>query len=764
MTTINNSNQDVDEYIAEITAQYDAALKFIDALEEDTQAIARFTEEIRELSVERALGSRTAIAETDGCKAEQAELNADIAKQKANLEALDPSFKDIDNTMEAFLQTMNGLLSKDISASDMAGDMQQIVGYLNQLFSAMRQKLNADKDDAIISNDVQGKLSDAQLEQFAAQMISAEGDEQNTLGSLTKTMGDDYVTAHGQYDEANADHARFTIFDEIFGDADELEERDDQIMNNANAMMDGISDALDALTPEIATLMPEFVQIETILKSVMKRVQKILANINLSPNQKAGALLALMMFALGIFNMIGQEVQQEKARNEKKMADGNIAASRMNMDDTVMNQKIQEEEAAKAKLMQTIMMASQIILGGIMTLMAPGLGTALLMAAFTALEATGEMDKATQKLGEAIHSEIAAEVLIGVAEIVVTTGGGYVGDRMVAKIAQRVVENAVKTAEEAVAEAVERAAEQAAASVGKAGNAQAIADAKDAIGQVVKQAAETGAKRAAEQVANQPLLALFRLVSASGRDAARQVVAKAATEAAEIAVTASATVAKLAARGVTSSAAILTEIATRAGNRAAARIANVSEKDIEKAAQSETSKFTSRAGWTVAFNMTNSDYLIQLCETIQRARGKGHDRSFESFMTFVNVLKQFLQMIAMMGGAGMASSAILDGGAARATRIANGLSMLPQGANAIAAYGQTATFEGQATATTALAKNQTIADLLHTYLDQMQKDLSQERDRFIRQQQQELRSNEAMSGHLVDGDMAGIQVLMASAG
>jgi hypothetical protein len=765
--TVNNNNnentaEEIQNYIDSITKQYKVAESYIEAMEADGSQITHDQKELDKLLAEKDYFTRYCASvpswittEISRLQADENGLKADIATQKSKLEALDPSFASLDDTLASLLNAITNLSSNsNIAPSDMSQDIQHIQNYLNLLFSSMKQKLNSDKDAAIISNDVQDNLSDAQLEQFAAQMITSQEGEQNTLGQLTSLLGKDIVSFHQAYDNAKADKHRFNCFDKAFNlhDANGRIDRDNQIMANASSMIDTINNALTALAPETASLMPEFVQVTVILKIVMEKLKKILDNADLSSNQKASGVLSVLMFALGVFNMVGQEVQEQKSHNEKKMAESNINASQMNMADTVMNQQIQEEEAANAKLMKAVSLATQIILGAIMVLTAPGVGTALLMATFTALEATGVMDQATQKLGDVIHSQIAAEVLIGVAEILVTCGGGYVGDEAVSNLSEEAVATAVEIAEEVAAEAIQKAAEQAAVSSVKA---EAVEAAEATIKTVVKKAAKAAAKRTAEQLFNQPIIAVMKmLMTAAGRDAAKEVVIKAATEAADTAIVESATVAKLAARGVQSSNAILTEIADRAGNKAAANVANVSEKDVEALARSQVWKSASRLSWTILFNISSSDYLTRIAKTT------GND----NFLTFMEVLKQLMQMIALLGGSGMLSAATFDGGANSLLRIANGLSLIPQGANTVASYGQYQTAESQAKATTALARNQTIASLLHTYLKQMQKDIEQERDRFIRQQQQELQSDRVMAGHLNDGDMAGIQVLMASAG
>lgn len=783
-------SQEIQDYIDTIEKQYAAAEVYINAMEhdatqieQDETAIAGLEESLHDIgglgytAIDTIVAGNTEcvqdlpqydrdlIGQIETLQADEKGRSADIATQKSVLETLDPSFKSLDDTLSAFLNALSSIASGgDVEGKLLSEDSSHIQKYLTLLFSAMRDKIQSDKNQAVIQDDIGDNLSDAQLEQFAAQMIQSSSSEQNVLGQLTSTMGDDAVAFHREYDDANGDRHRFNFFDDLgasFGCGRSLEEEaeDERVMNNAQAMIGGIANALTALAPETSSIMPAFIQIDVLLKSVMRKVQAILADIDLSPKEKIGALLSVMMFALGIFNMIGQAVQNQRVYNQQQMAKANMDASQMNMADSIMNQKIQVEEAANAKLMQTVMFVTQIVLGAIMTLAAPGLGTALLMATLTVLQTTGVMDTATNKLGSAIHSQIAAEVLISVAEIAVTLGGAYLGDKMVAIAAKTAVDTATATASATARDAAEAAARQA-ATVGGRVDDQVAAQA--AIDDFVTQSAEKAAQRTAAQIAHQPLAALFKmLLTASGRDAARNILAKAAQEAAESAVIESETFAKLAARNIAPLAEEVTAITDRIANNTAANAAGVRVETVESATRSDGAKTATRAGWATAYSLCSGDYLIQMSQAIRKALGKDDDQAFDNFLTSLEVLKQIMQMLILMTGSGMLSTAIFDGGGANAMRIANGLSMIPQGAETAAAYGAYETKESQAKATTALARNQSIADLLHAYLDQLQKDGNLERERFIRQQQQELQSDQAMAGHLQDGDIAGIQVLVA---
>ena len=79
-------------------------------------------------------------------------------------------------------------------------------------------------------------------------------------------------------------------------------------------------------------------------------------------------------------------------------------------------------------------------------------------------------------------------------------------------------------------------------------------------------------------------------------------------------------------------------------------------------------------------------------------------------------------------------------------------------------YGMYETTEQQAGAVTAMQMNGSVADLLHAFIDQLQKDANLDRDIMINEQTQEAQSTMSMAGHLHDGDNAAIQILISAAG
>ena len=770
----NDTAQEIQACIDAIEAQYQAAEHYITIMQQDASKLmhdeTQLTqwEQLYHQATEMGEWALAGLAEAEmqPLQLDEAQQTSQLKAAQAKLEALDPGFVAMDNTIQSFLNTMKSLTSNSVWGDHdlIEEDMSHIEKYLNQLFLAMRDKLQTDMYQAIINNGLANNLSDAQLEQFAAQMIQSAASEEGHLGQFTSMVSDDVIAYNKAYDDANADYHKYNFFDTLFdiNDANEKRWHDQQVMNNAKAMINAIGQALSDLAPELASATPAFAQVTVILKSIMKQVEVILAKTNISPKEKAGAILSLMMFALGVFNMINQAVQTLRSKNEQQLAQSNSNASQMNLQNSEMNQQIQAEERANAWIMKIVSIVAQVVLGSVMTLMAPGVGTAALMALVTTLQTTGALNSLETKLGELVHSQVLGDVLMGLAELAVTVGGGAIADRMLAAATKGAVAEAAQAAQIAVAQSMRQAAEEAVTMAGRSAVNNALERATATIDAVVQRTTQIAAQRTAEQLANQPLIALFKMLTESGREAAQTIMRDTAIVAARDAITEVETLAKLAARGIGASDKVIGEIASTSANSAAATASRVSVKTIESAGGSVLAKSTARFGWTLLYAISSSQEIQkELSKKIQNSALAG-------FFTFLQIMNQLMQMIALMAGSGIASGASFNiagaGNAANMQRIANGLSIFPEGANAAAAYGNSEVSSATATAVTALAKNQTVAELLQQFLDQIQKDGSLARDRYTAQQQQELRSDQVMSSHLFDGDAVGVQILLSAAG
>ena len=95
-------------------------------------------------------------------------------------------------------------------------------------------------------------------------------------------------------------------------------------------------------------------------------------------------------------------------------------------------------------------------------------------------------------------------------------------------------------------------------------------------------------------------------------------------------------------------------------------------------------------------------------------------------------------------------------------RYAGYLSMIPETGESVASGVTSEAYEVESKAITALSMDGSVADLLHSFLDQLQKDNNQDRDIMNKDIQQDGQSTAAIAGHMQDGDMAAIQVLVSA--
>jgi putative ubiquitin-RnfH superfamily antitoxin RatB of RatAB toxin-antitoxin module len=780
---VNNSgdSQEIQDYINAIEAQYNAAEQYIQAMEQDSSAIEHDATQISVLKPqERTHWSHVApdgqggatvitgwnthqsvINEVNNLQGDIAVKQADIQAKQAQLEKVDPDFSALDNTLDSIIDSLTKTLNDGVEGHGrIADDVSHIQKYLTSLFKAMQDKIQVDKNQAIIQGNQSSDLTDAQLEQFASAAIQAQGSELNNLNEMVNTMSADFGAYHKQYDDANTDHHRFNIFDEIFSDANAKEYEDDRVENNANDMMNAINSALTAVAPEIAACTPGLGQIEMIFDVITRKIDKILADTTLSPKEKSTKILALLMFALGAFSQLHQQVESLKSNNEKQMSQANLYAAQMNLDDSVMNQKIQQEEQANAKIMKTFMLVTQIVLGTLMTLAAPGVGSAFAMAVATALEASGVIDTITTKLGEAFHSKIGADIFVAALEVGATAGGGFGLDLLAQKVGAEAVEVAVEAAVATAKEAVEEAAEKAALAAGRAGDRAAIEAAQNVIEGTAKTAAEAAAKKTVQAFTSQTIPAL---VSTALKKGLMQSVKEALTKATEQAVTTAISdanlIAEAAARGATITATEMNTVALRAANEAVADVSKVALQNVAKeTGKSEARKLGERAVFAVLYSIGNTSLLIDIAK--ERLKDPNSESSQELLMA-LGIIQGLMMMFAQIGGSGIA--AMFDASSANMELLMNRIALIPQGMNVGANLGQYYVYKDEADTVEKMQITSSSSDVLQALMDQIKKDASQSRDLFIRAQAQEVQQNLAMSTHLHDGDAAGIQVLTSGA-
>jgi len=790
----NNVASVVQNYINNIQAQYKAAEAYISEIQSDANEMEQNSEQQHYWSQNDknyynnvgqngtycswTTSNGTAVRNMLDYGVANLRLNADIKEAEGKLQALDPGFTALDNTINGLLSAVQSLQGQNVG-NLFSSDLQKIQGYLSQVFTAMDDKLQADKYQALIQNDKQGNLSDAQIEAFAAKMIGYQSAEQNVLTNLIDSMTNDRLSYNTAYANANGDKHSYNIFETFFDwdGADEKIESYTQIINNANAMSSAILAAIGNLSPEISSLMPEFTQLQVVIEEVIRKVMKIVSDASLSSKEKSADILALMMFLLGFFNVVQQDAEGQKAQNQKMMAEANLDAAKMNLEISAMNQKIQAEEAENAKIMGMVMFVAQVVMGAIFTALAPGVGSALVMAALTIASTSGGPNgqSLTDKLTTAIANATGqtwAEVIVTAMEIVLTAGGGAALDMLASNAASAVAKTAVTAAEQGMAETIVKGVEEAGAK-----GLDTVA-ARATFEKVAKQAADKGAQHAYLQFQRQSIASQIQMVvKGTYSTLLKKAVDEAALEAAQIAVKDAAET--MEATGVANlEANNIKFIASSAAKGAVSKISNTSPGIVDKGLKRlGFSDYMDRSvakriamatvGRSIAagiYGITSNNLLLQFVLAAAKKAGMKEDsNAFEQLQVAMQIIQGLIAMFAEVAGSGMLATSVFEGSPQAFARVGALGQTASQGASSIANLGMYGVDESQADAEKGLTIAQTIAELLQQNLEQMNTASNLELTRFLQQQKQLQQSNNSMASHLHDGDNAGIQVLTEQA-
>ncbi len=757
--TTNNAEQ---QALQAIQAQYQQALAFVEAMEKDT---ARINYDQGWIAEFESMGKAFRGMEAP-YKADEAAAEADLKNQEEALKALDPSFSSLCDTLDSLISCIDSAATdKNAGMSNVVGDIQNLQSVMDKIFSAMKQKLQGDMYSAELSSSVSDQLTASELADIAADGIQYQSSELSTLNGAMDSLSALITSYHTAYNSADADSNKYNFWDDAasffgLGDAGKKKAEDKAAMANATDMMKGLSSVMGSLSSEVAGLMPQFTQVINVIKALVKQVQEILSDTTMNIKEKQGAVLALVMFLLTFFQVIKQQVETEKAKNNQDMSKGAVQASQINIDNTMTEQKIRMEQERNAKIMKITMMVAQAVLGGVMMAMAPGIGTALLVGIVTAFEemqSAGVLD-ITQKLADAIGSKIGANILIGLGEMGITVGGGALLDQVVSKALEAAVQKAAAAAVQSANGWIEKGVQTALTATGAVGDPAASAAVENVLTQLAKSAAQKAAQGAATQFMKQPFGVLLEMAAKKTfSQALKQALETASEQAVETAVENGATIAKLAARGIQSTNAVVDDIATLAANRS---VASISRKTIEKVAEdadrTQLKTAASRALYTNMFSMANTGMMTDMLKKM----GVTDDTVMEIF----GAIQQLIQMVALMAGSGMLNGANMEGVVSNLPRAVNLLQLAPQSAEVASSYGMYQTKMAESKAVTALAMNGSVADLLHSFIEQLQKDSNLDRDIMIKEQTQEAQSTSLMAGHLHDGDNAAIQILISAAG
>jgi hypothetical protein len=710
-----------------------------------------------------------------------AAMKAQISAIQAKVEAKFPDFEGMDQALNAILNASDQLTDQDVSSSDYQNDMQVLQKTFAAIATALQEQVQSDEDAAILQaasnvNDSADASAASQAIFNAAQnAVLSQTQEAADLSNLQDDLQAAFNGYQAAYRNADDDLSGVHWWNEWFGDGYEEEAEDHAIMRNAVAM-EKILAAIDgAISGELAGLTPDFVQLTQQLNNLIKQILAILGNKDLSTGAKNAQILQLVMGALTLLGDVLEETAMAKAKMDQEMAKSSENSAEQGVQN-VLSDEVKLDNARKyASIMGIFLKVATIVMGTVMTLMAPGAGSAFAMGLITILEGTGVMDQLTNVLASKVGSTILAQVLTAAIEIVATIGTGAIFDNaasVAADAAEDAVEIAVEDAvDDAVASAVKDAIENAGADV-------ADAVARDASTELLETSltsvAKQATRKAVQMYMRQNIVALISsLAKSASKEGLQKTILKAAEESIVESVQAAVKqaadklipFAEKRALGAALSEVEEEEVAAIAEKAANEGVASTFKTTGEKVAKETASNWKSwqRLGSSLAFSVGSSNLLVNLAEAIQKARGKGEDASFEQFLTFLQVFQQILSMAAMLFESGAVSAFSKDSATGSLQSLGNLLMAASTGVSMVGTYGQYEANSLRKEVVVELAKNNALLDIITFLKDQKSKEASQEQTKQADEITDQLKSTQQLAGHLFDGQNAAAKTLLAQA-
>ncbi len=673
-------------------------------------------------------------------------------------------------------------------------DLSAISTTLTALVKALNEKVIVEEDEGAISllNQNPDGANSSDVSALIQKVIGDEGEESSTLESLTSNLDDALKCYQAQYNAASNDEDNIHWYDYLL-DGDPRHRTDEANKTSATNMMSFIQAIRADFTPELACLVPDLQQVSSMIDQILKKLTDIL-NANLSPTEKSqeimklnGEIMELFVVVIGLLSLVQQNATKEKTKNEAVMSKATSLASEMG----VANNQAQivkiTQDMAYAKTMKILMEVAKYALEAICALAAPGIGSMLVAVLMIVLDATGALDLLTNAIEKAIQnchtltpeqSKIVADVLVGVMEMAVTMGGGAILDALL----KNVMENVMKVVATELTQVVKQATEEATEAVSKAIDETAS--------KMVAPTLKIAAEKAAEQAAKKVFVASFernglklalewvKEAATGGYGAAERMVEKtmitAAKDAAERAVQDAAKIISIAGKveGVTADQITkqITKVAIEAGNAAAADAMGMSLKDIAKVMVREGTldavRVAAKRGFFTALYAVGSTNILVDGLQAYRKEHPMDNTEYEILLGIAEALQAILALIGQMGGSGVAAqfmNGVKGAGAfvPLVMKITNVLAPIATAAEAGASFAQYQIDMNMADASSAMAKTQTVLDVLMKFLSQqIDSRRKQEAKHDNAEFEEQMKSNFSVASHLCDYLNTSSQVML----
>ncbi len=722
------------------------------------------------------------------------QLNAQMKGIEAQLNTLGAGLDAFDNAITA-LENGTATVFAD-GDGNIDEDLQIFANAFDKICQAMMDKLVADEYGAKM--DADGDDNQA-LEQDSIAAMKASSAENGVLNDLQQDIGQALVTLNNQKNAAQTDLDSYHWWDDVFsfGTDEDAKEEDRAIIRNSNDMRTILTGVLGDLAPEMGACENMVYETASLaLGKILDKLMKLLANTTLTPNDKLNQVKCLVAVALGILSEVQTDAAKMKAKDQQTESKSAVFATQMNISDEKAQFDQLQEELKYASIMKTIMAIAKPLMevGGM--LLAPGLGSLLVMAALMIMDEAGLTDKLTKVLASHGFGQIGAEIFVGALELVATVGGGAVLDKALTKATAVVAKVVAAEVAAVVSKIIEETVQKTLEAAGKVGDKVAEAAVREAVTQAVNKSVETAAEKTVVMTSKQAAAKLVpalkeasktstegigKLITEQGvKDGASnyavmlaKTAAPNAVAAAESAATKAASdiqfLAEAAANGADISPAEIEAVANRASNEAIADATGSTIKEVESsgAKQTNLNKFMSRVVAPAAYVALSDGAISSLTEWSLKKAGKKEDSDeFMKIMETIKIIESILASMAVAGGTGLFSSvssmSLAGNATTKAMIFGQAVGMLGTGMSAYSMAGQADSEMEQAGTVKAINASTVSNEMLNMFMQQFTQQGDIDR-KTLENQMSEQASNYTLISQYENNAKAAAQVLAQSA-
>lgn len=730
----------------------------------------------------------------DQDRIDQDQATYDAAEE--DLLSIDPGMYSFCQTQDQFLESASQVQDQKTRNKDQRSDLETIQSDMDANYGAGSLQLQADMYSMAIGDDTDGDLTDQQYQYCAQQSINLTGQEQSSLLDLEDTMTDQVEAYSQEENDAEVKKSKHSYATgALLGGTGELmvwmaKSSAQKTINNDNFMIDSLLAAMSDLGNQMVQSSPQMLMLNDMMQVLLRKAAAIMKDDDIPMNEKQNQILQLMMLALGVFNQVKAQTESDKEENTMKMSQANVDAANMNMDNIQANQTIQANMERHEKIMSIEMRVVECTMIALMSALAPGYGTMAMILIMGALEQSGLLDMATEKLGNVMGSKWGADVLVAAAEIGLTLGAGaadIVAERAMTEVTEYGAQVAMEAVETEIEENAALIGERVAGKAGEEGLKQVTTEeAEQQIRKVAEEAADKAAKSMTEEFLRQPAGTLIEMLAKGTLKTSLQTaVTEAAEQAARIAIENANTAlvveddlgAALAddaiAEGIEFTVQPLSDemvqsISQNASDTAvrdqvAEQTGQSKNKIEERMAKRASGMATAQTVGTVsAISIANTNLLVDSMKAIMDKTTEDADAKWAKDMLIAaKVLELLIEMIGMIVMAGGPSS-LFETSPSTWIQVANVAEVIGQGSKADSeAQIGTAKLK-QATAEKNLAIDNAISQQIQVNQDQIMKMASMSQQQFIGDLRQSLALQYQIAGHLMDSDLTAARILASA--